>query len=673
MLPKSFIRVLLLVLFSYFTNNGNIIAQQVQMDSLCRLISPNNPDSINGNIYYELAKQYYSNDTKKALIWAEQGASHFKNIESYQMMTRCMNLKAVCLFILEKYDESIKLHYDILKIREQLKDDDAIAETLLNLGNHFYQGKDREQALYYYLKSKQLALNKDNIRLLSSLYNNIANIYKDDYYARKNNSDKIMAIKYSKLALAYKEKLKTDKTLENSYLTLAHLYFDSKEFNTAYNYAKKGEKLAIINKNDESVANSKIILAEIALENKNTNEAKIKLDELYAYVAKTEASHILNANDEAIKLVHKRIKNINYNTIAEDSSINEMEKEFLLSRQQIREELKIKYETERKELDNANLKLKNEIEQNKAQKIKIINIISSLFAIILLILIVKLIKKNKSIVKSEAAIQIQAQQLHDQNTLLKQSDALKAKIFSVISHDLKSPLSTLKSIVELSADTKLSADQITYIMSEIKLELDVTSNLLNDLLFWSKNQIKNNEIALKWFNLNIVVHKCINTFQNSIKLKNLQVNNLIPNNLFIYGDEVRCEFIIRNIIHNAIKYSELYKKIDIGFLLKNQVGNIYIKDNGIGISEEKIQKLFCHDKVRQSTKGTMDEQGAGIGLLLSKDFAESLGWTIQTKSKLGIGTTFSILIKQKEFEYRDILDTINSSNTYIEKPLISDI
>lgn len=653
MLLKSTLRIVLF-LVSYVMLIGNLSGQNMQADSLLKLIDHQNHDSINGNIYHELAKTYYLSDTKNALIWAREGTKYFKKISSLPKMTKCMNLEAVCLLILDQPDESIKLHYTILKIREGLNDPELIAESLINIGNIFYRGQDKEQAIQFYLKAQKLALKKNNERLLATIANNLGSYYNDKYTELKNKKDLHLAIKYTKEAIRRKENLKVDKNIENSYIILAQLYYDSGDLKTAYTYAIKGEKLALLRKNDEAVASSKLLVSKLAIANKNLEEAQTKIDELYIYITNNKAFHILNIHDEDIVTLRNKIRLANRNIIAgADSTKTNDYSSLLIARQKIREEMKIKYDTERKELDNANLLLKNKIEQDKAEKNKIISIISLLFTIILLLLILNLIKKNRAIVKSETSIQVQAAQLGAQNILLKQSETFKAKLFSIISHDLKSPISSLRSIVELSTEVTLTASQHTFLMNEIKQELDTTSNLLNTSLFWSKAQMKSNAIIWSWFTIHAIVARCISTLQTNIKGKQLSIELTIPKETKIWGDEIRCEFIVRNIVHNAIKYSHFNQKIEIVLQETGEVIAIYVKDKGKGIPKEKVEKMFVEDYSRKSTKGTNEEQGAGIGLLLCNDFAESLGWSLQVESTINEGTTMRILIKKKNTEIRE--------------------
>lgn len=670
MQPKRLYNVLIVIL-SYFLPIDYMSAQISSQDSLLRLIKPNNSDAQNGRIYYELAKKYYSSDTKNALKWAQEGANYYRNINSYDTMNRCLNIEAVCLLILDRPDESLKLHYQILKKREQLKDTLGMAESLLNIGNIFYKGLDKEQAIDYYLKSGVYALKKKNIKLLSNVYNNLAGYYTDEYSISKKTSDRTKAIKYVTKAIQYKEKLQIDKAIEQSYSILSKLFHESGNLEAAITYNNKAENIALKNKNDEIVGSSKIFGAQLAIENKEYNVAEKKIDELYKYMTSNKALHILEIFENDIINIRKIIKNnrlnatIDSNIITSNKYESNIDTLLLLSRQKIREELKVKYDTEKKELDNANLLLKNKIERDKAETNKLISIISLVFTFILGILLIILFKKNRSIKSSKTSLQDQAKQLHHQNTLLKDSEAFKAKLFSIISHDLKSPITSLKSIVELSSDTTLSPEQSAYLMQEMKKELDITSNLLDDLLFWAKTQIKSDSLTCSWVNLNSIIEKCINTLRPNLNLKQLKINNLIPHTYYIWVDESRAEFIIRNVLHNAIKYSEFNQKIELGAKENDEFLDFYIKDYGIGMSEEQLQKIFSHNYSRKSTKGTYQEQGSGIGLLLCSDFAETLGWSIVAESSVDVGTTFHIKLKSKDSKKIESSIEIDSDSTPI--------
>lgn len=664
MLPNQFIRLCLTLFVLWFYVPFSYAQSTLNVDSLLKLVNHNNPDSVNGQIYYELARKSYASDTKNALVWAREGAKYFEKNNSIALMTRCMNIEGVCLFILDRHEESLKLHYNVLKIRENMKDTLAMAESLLNIGNVFYRGKDIEQSIKFYQKSREYAQKKNNSKLLASLNNNLGNYYKDKFIETKSLHFKNLAIKHLNESIYNKEKLHLDLNIANTYTTLSRVFFESKDYKSALKYAQKAEKLALQSKNDEAVGSSKLLLCEIAIAQNEIQNAERILDGIYAYIGQNKAFHILNMFDEEMVIQRDKIRNLKFNPSELKDSIQENDyNSLLLARQKVREELNIKYETQKKDLENANLILQNAIAEENIERITLLSTASIIFILILLGLLWKLKKRNNAILLAKAALKEQAHQLYEQNILLKQSESFKAKIFSIISHDLKSPINSLKLIVEMSSERQLSKEDYDYLMENMKQELDITSNLLNDLLFWSKAQMESNTIKWSYFNLFNTVSKCLNTLATNINLKQLKISNHLSSNFIVWGDEMRCEFVIRNILHNAIKYSDFYKEIEIGIKDNGEYWNFYIKDNGIGIPQEQLDKMFLNEHFRKSTPGTLNEQGAGIGLLLCHDFIESLGWSLFVESKIGVGTIFNIHIQKNDSHKNEL-----NNNKKIEDP-----
>src|SRR5690606_38982829 len=115
----------------------------------------------------------------------------------------------------------------------------------------------------------------------------------------------------------------------------------------------------------------------------------------------------------------------------------------------------------------------------------------------------------------------------------------------------------------------------------------------------------------------------------------------------------------RNILQNAIKYSEMNKDIEIGISKANNTIDFFIKDYGVGIAEENLKDIFLNINKHRTTKGTLNEQGSGIGLVLCHDLIGSLGWSIHVESEIGKGTTFHILIPQQTHDYIKNNATVN--------------
>ena len=236
----------------------------------------------------------------------------------------------------------------------------------------------------------------------------------------------------------------------------------------------------------------------------------------------------------------------------------------------------------------------------------------------------------------------------NQNEELQKLNATKDKFFSIISHDLKNPFTTLLGMSESLMNNyeqypdEKRKEQIQAIGDSSKK----TFKLLETLLVWSRTQtgrIKFNpqEIALEdLINENLQFHT------NTAKAKNISLEKEGTSGVFVKGDYVMLNTVIRNLVSNAIKFTPGGGKIIIGNKNENKDEVLcYVKDSGIGITPENKKKLFRVDQ-GFSSKGTNQEKGTGLGLIISKEFIEKHGGEIGVESKPNEGTTFYFTLKK---------------------------
>lgn len=229
--------------------------------------------------------------------------------------------------------------------------------------------------------------------------------------------------------------------------------------------------------------------------------------------------------------------------------------------------------------------------------------------------------------------------LKNQSDELLALNQLKDKMFSIIAHDLRGPIMNLKEIMSLFDQHIITDEELKTHLPLINADIKSTASLLENLLFWSRTQLKGERVNPEYINLHILSLVQSNLLDSLIKEKSLTLINQIPENTTVYADKNMIELVIRNILSNAIKYCNTSNVITLSSRL---VGNYYITDitdTGIGISEENIDKLFGMNNY--STAGTNLEKGTGLGLLLCKEFIEKNNGEIWVKSELGKGSTFS--------------------------------
>jgi signal transduction histidine kinase len=219
------------------------------------------------------------------------------------------------------------------------------------------------------------------------------------------------------------------------------------------------------------------------------------------------------------------------------------------------------------------------------------------------------------------------------------------KFLSIIAHDLRSPFSSIIGILEL---LKMSLEEFN--KAEVEKYVDIvyksannTLILLDNLLVWAVSQNKEKNFRPVKINLYELLREEIENIRTLAGQKQITINHSLDSELNVTADLQMVKTILRNLISNAIKYSNTNGEITINAIEDNQYVEVAIKDNGIGITSEIQKKLFKIDSLH-STPGTNNERGTGLGLLLCKEFVELHGGIITVKSETGKGSKFTFTL-----------------------------
>jgi signal transduction histidine kinase len=251
-------------------------------------------------------------------------------------------------------------------------------------------------------------------------------------------------------------------------------------------------------------------------------------------------------------------------------------------------------------------------------------------------------------------LQLAKEELKQQNEKLKQSEkqlkelnTTKDKLFSIIAHDLRSPFNSILGFSEPLDKSengnfgKESAHNLEIINTTAKRTLTLLDNLLN----WAKSQIGQINYEPERINLLSLIHEIIEISNPTAQIKNITLNYSQIDNVEVFADPNLFKSILLNLICNAIKFTHNDGRIDIAAKLNSKQIEISVTDNGIGMSEETLNKLFKIDS-GITIKGTANEKGSGLGLLICKEFVEKHGGRIWVESELGKGSKFIFIIPQ---------------------------
>lgn len=232
----------------------------------------------------------------------------------------------------------------------------------------------------------------------------------------------------------------------------------------------------------------------------------------------------------------------------------------------------------------------------------------------------------------------------EQADQLQQLNAVKDKFFSVIAHDLKGPYSGINGLIEMLHENaeELSETQQKEVIRMLAGASENFSKLLENLLTWARIQMKQARPEIQPLDAAEAISSTIAVFDLLLGRKNIRISYDHPTEpLWINADANMLSTILRNLIGNAVKFSFEHSEIKIRLTPEDGYCCISIQDHGTGISEAQIQKLFQLETTF-SYKGTANESGTGVGLILCKDMTEAMGGTISLSSKEGEGTTFTI-------------------------------
>jgi two-component system sensor histidine kinase/response regulator len=224
----------------------------------------------------------------------------------------------------------------------------------------------------------------------------------------------------------------------------------------------------------------------------------------------------------------------------------------------------------------------------------------------------------------------------------------KDKFFSIISHDLKSPIGALIQLgyILQKTHTDIPIHEREELIQTISNSAKKTYNLLENLLLWSRTETGKLLPEPMKFDLRVSIEETLDLLRHNIAQKKIQVVVDLKDNIKVYADKNMVSTVFRNLISNAIKFVHENGTISISSKMNIANHNVMIRicDNGVGIDPEVLPKLFDLDS-KYSTKGTQNEKGAGLGLKLCNEFITKNKGKIEVESELGNGSTFKIELK----------------------------
>jgi len=505
------------------------------------------------------------------------------------------------------------------KVFIELKDMERLHKTYTNMMNLFYFIRDYDNTAYYANKVLSMDTEWSSWKLTLS-----AQFYIGD--ARFRNNYTTEALDYF-LDLYHKaffieDSLSTDREVSSAIgMRCADIYF----------YMKRPHEILLLEHRARINCLNEGATFKLGLIYNNLAQAHAMLhniDSAEYYIKKTLDAHMITNQMYGVYFAAAKVDSLKGDYLSAlanfqkfhhiSDSLSKDEKTTEMAR------VKLWYEFDQKELENTLMQQ----EYQKQRKLIMVLVISLVMILILLAIAVffyrKITEKNHEIT--------------EKNHEMKELHAVKDKLFSVVAHDLRSPMGALISTLKLAGENRLDTETQALLLKDVSDKVDDTYGLLDNLLHWAKSQMQGIVPAPAYFDVQKESHAIMDTLQNVAAAKGITLYNLIESHQ-VYADRDMFAVVLRNLITNAIKFTSAKGELTLSSELSGDMLTVSVKDTGTGIPQEIQDKLFKLSETK-SQRGTGNESGTGLGLVLCDDFVKANGGSIWFTSVQDEGSTF---------------------------------
>ncbi len=602
------------------------------LDSLLNIYNTSPHDSIRILSLNEIAKQYYRNNPDTAIALTTRVIEWSERIDFDRGKARALNIKGLGYWVKSNHTVALENFQSSLAYFERSHDMEGYGLTLNNMGLIYYYQNDPVLAREYFEKALKmhrdaaneegiaLALNnigltheaQSNLNEAIQYYHQALRIYRVNHlnigigqsltnigYVYLNMGNYDNALKTLDSAVVIQETVKDKATLVSTLMAIAQTYEQRRDYDKSILYSKQA--------------------LEMAREVKSTYDEKEAIHELYKIYKALEDYPRALSYYEQFKTLNDSIFSIKNN-----STIASLE-------------AKVELEAKQKEVELL------EKQQRLQARFNYLVIVILLFVIVFVFFLWRNRRKlqhayntleatNTQLVEVKREVELQAE-------MLQKSNADKDKIFSIVSHDLRAPLNSLKGLFGLLEQNSLTEDEMRVLIPDLGKRVRYASDIAEEILHWSRSQMEVLEVKPVVLDSDVFLSREMESFRELAKEKGVEVNLLHSVNCQFYADPDMIKTVLRNLVSNAIKFCRVNDRVEVSSHCIGGEAVIAVSDTGVGIKTEDLSRVFNEHGF--TTHGTANEKGTGLGLMLCKELIQRNGGRIWVESEAGRGATFS--------------------------------
>lgn len=564
-----------------------------------------------------------NNETARSMLLQQELVNRARDENNQRMVAGISQNMAVNYSRLGDYESAINHYLNSLEMAEAMADTNIMIVVLDNLGNVNRDAGNFELAERYNTEALDLAIEIGNLRNQLTSHLNLAIVYN-----RTERYDKAEANLMRVIEIA--NQIGSQFAVIQANYNLGETYAGRGDHDLAMEMYEESLRLSRENNIIPGIYFNQKGIAELYREQGNLSEAIVQFESALEY------ANMFPTSDESIPVLkslselYAQAGNMaeaysylsRYSTIQD--SLRQTERDQIVARQEVLLGLRVERET--REIAEAAL-LK---EQQSKFVITLLLIALLIILVGLIFLFINKLKANKL--------------LKHKTEELARANEDKDKLLSLLSHDLRAPITSLQGIVQLIHSDLIEGNDLKLALDQVDANLQKEFNTLTNYLHWAKDQKYGIEAKPKSVNVTEISNSLVEESNKIGRNKGVSVVNKIPENTLIHADKQMTSVILRNLISNAIKYTNKEDEIILNASISENEVTLSVKDNGIGIDPQIKNQIF--ETFNNSTLGTDGERGTGLGLSICKEFAEKQNARLYFESEPGKGTTFYITYKK---------------------------
>lgn len=578
---------------------------------------------------------FFTSDYKNALKYYELAYKLAKQHGQLLLSASAANNIASVFFKKGMYTRSLEYYLSSLKIYLELGAKREIASGYYNIGTVHFRMEEYDKALEYTRRSMEV-MGDDQAPLHDlSYHNNFAMIY-----------DALE--QYDSSLYHLQEALDIAENINNVYLVnllkgnIAELYYNTKEYNKAFDLYR--ETLTVSEKIEdiEGAALAEAGLGKLYLQKGDFGTGTSYLKKALTFMQQADIKEQIKDISSVLAEVYEErgndgeaLKFYKIMDAAQDSMDVEKNKANI---HQAEFEFELQQKEDRIELLEKDKKLaisKNAVQTAISIALVLVLILSGAVIYLNRRNLKQSRERNRIVTEQKAIAEQHARKLAELNEY-------KDTTFSVLSHDLRSPVNALTATIDMLDKGLITPEEFAAFKEELNTKLQSVTLLLDNLLFWARSQMKGEQtFNPEKLSLRRKILYTIAVAKDAVVQKLITIEEDSPEDLYIMADRTQLEMILRNIMSNAVKFTPQGGKITITGRKNEDYGEVIIEDTGMGMTREQISNLFDGNP-NQSTTGTGGEKGTGIGMHLSYSFIKRNNGNILVESTLGKGTKFTV-------------------------------